>query len=168
MGDFHLLFFASFLAHSELGQNRKSSMRAHVFRFAPNSGHRLPDQACPKSAIDLRRSSIEPLGKYVPTDRDSAWSHQQFSIPPWNISKVCWHVAALIEMRLVDTLFLVFRSCCAASPFLDQQRASELSRALLGPEAARKLHLVCRPANLVACFHTPNLGYPEPGKGAQR
>jgi len=65
-------------------------MRAHVFRFAPNSGHRLPDRACPKSAIDLRRSSIEPLGKYVPIDRDHASCHQHFSFPPWIVSKVCW------------------------------------------------------------------------------
>src|SRR5438105_169653 len=30
-----------------LGQNRKSSMRAYVFRFAPESGHRAMQSACP-------------------------------------------------------------------------------------------------------------------------
>ena len=39
MGDFHLLFFASFLAHSVVGQKLKSSMRAYVFCSYPNSGH---------------------------------------------------------------------------------------------------------------------------------
>ena len=32
---------------SEMGQNRKSSMRANVFRFAPESGHRAMQSACP-------------------------------------------------------------------------------------------------------------------------
>jgi hypothetical protein len=39
VGDFHLLFFASFLAHSASGQSRKNSNRANVFRSSPNSGH---------------------------------------------------------------------------------------------------------------------------------
>jgi hypothetical protein len=34
-------------AMSELGQNRKSSTRANVFRFAPKSGHRATESACP-------------------------------------------------------------------------------------------------------------------------
>src|SRR6266576_3043813 len=34
-------------ATSEMGQNRKSSMRANVFRFAPESGHRAMQSACP-------------------------------------------------------------------------------------------------------------------------
>src|SRR6266403_4509269 len=29
------------------GQNRKSSMRAHVFRCSPNNGHRQDPSACP-------------------------------------------------------------------------------------------------------------------------
>src|SRR5258706_16362745 len=33
-----------------LGQNRKSSMRAHVFRFAPKSGHCATDSTCPLPA----------------------------------------------------------------------------------------------------------------------
>src|SRR5258705_13994145 len=33
-------------SHS-LGQNRKSSMPAHVFRFAPKSGHCATGSACP-------------------------------------------------------------------------------------------------------------------------
>jgi hypothetical protein len=32
------------------GQNRKSSMRADVFRFAPESGHRAMQSACPFGA----------------------------------------------------------------------------------------------------------------------
>jgi hypothetical protein len=39
VGDFHLLFFASFLAHSESGQKAKYSRRADVFRCSPNNGH---------------------------------------------------------------------------------------------------------------------------------
>src|SRR5258708_32994929 len=35
---------------SESGQNRKSSMRAHVFRFAPKSGHCATESACPFGA----------------------------------------------------------------------------------------------------------------------
>src|SRR6266404_540446 len=38
------------------GQNRKSSMRAYVFRFAPESGHRAMQSACPFRAIGLNRS----------------------------------------------------------------------------------------------------------------
>ena len=38
MGDLHLLFFASFLAHSELGQTEKYSARADVFRSSSNNG----------------------------------------------------------------------------------------------------------------------------------
>ena len=34
-----------------IGQNRKSSMRANVFRFAPESGHRAMQSACPFRAI---------------------------------------------------------------------------------------------------------------------
>src|SRR6476620_3211668 len=36
---------------SELGQNRKSSTRAHVFRFAPESGHCATESACPFRAL---------------------------------------------------------------------------------------------------------------------
>src|SRR5712675_1420009 len=34
-------------AISEMGQNRKSSSRAYVFRFAPKNGHRATTAACP-------------------------------------------------------------------------------------------------------------------------
>ena len=36
MGDLHLLFFASFLAHSEMGQTRKYSLRAVSSALLPN------------------------------------------------------------------------------------------------------------------------------------
>jgi hypothetical protein len=36
---------------TELGQNRKSSMRAYDFRFAPESGHCATESACPFRAI---------------------------------------------------------------------------------------------------------------------
>jgi len=39
VGDFHLLFFASFLAHSLMGQKAKYSLRADVFRFDRKNGH---------------------------------------------------------------------------------------------------------------------------------
>src|SRR5204863_10077481 len=32
---------------SQMGQNRKSSMRANVFRCSPNNGHRQGTSACP-------------------------------------------------------------------------------------------------------------------------
>jgi hypothetical protein len=48
---------------SELGQNRKSSMRAHVFRFAPESGHRAMQSACPFGA-----DFVAEIG--IPTARD--------------------------------------------------------------------------------------------------
>ena len=32
---------------SDVGQNRKTSMRAYVFRSAPNNGHRAITAACP-------------------------------------------------------------------------------------------------------------------------
>src|SRR6266404_1457554 len=37
-------------------QNRKSSMRANVFRFAPESGHRAMQSACPF------RANSRPMG----------------------------------------------------------------------------------------------------------
>jgi hypothetical protein len=45
---------------SELGQNRKSSMRANVFWFAPESGHRAMQSACPFRAISglMHRSNL--------------------------------------------------------------------------------------------------------------
>src|SRR5258708_38768593 len=36
---------------SETGPNRKSSMRANVFRFAPESGHCATESACPFRAM---------------------------------------------------------------------------------------------------------------------
>ena len=35
-------------------------MRAHLFRFAPNCGHRLPDRACPKGAATSGHYVREP------------------------------------------------------------------------------------------------------------
>src|SRR5258707_15274333 len=32
---------------TDMGQKRKSSMRAHVFRCSPNNGHRQDTSACP-------------------------------------------------------------------------------------------------------------------------
>jgi hypothetical protein len=45
-------------ANVSVGQNRKSSMRANVFRFAPESGHRAMQSACPLRATSglMRRS----------------------------------------------------------------------------------------------------------------
>src|SRR5260370_7407642 len=45
-----------------LGQNRKTSIRAYVFRFAPKSGHCATDSACPFRATNgLLRRSNRPL-----------------------------------------------------------------------------------------------------------
>jgi hypothetical protein len=42
------------------GQNRKSSMRANVFRFAPESGHRTTRSACPVGAKNRPCPGKEP------------------------------------------------------------------------------------------------------------
>src|SRR5882724_3861654 len=47
---FLLVLGSRTFSHS-LGQNRKSSMRAHVFRFAPDSGHCAVQSACPFRAM---------------------------------------------------------------------------------------------------------------------
>ena len=39
-----------------MGQNRKNSRRAHVFRFAPESGHCATDAACPFRATSGHRA----------------------------------------------------------------------------------------------------------------
>src|SRR5260370_36174303 len=49
---------------SELGQNRKSSMRAYVFRCSPNNGHRQDTSACPFRANNARR--LETSGSRCP------------------------------------------------------------------------------------------------------
>jgi hypothetical protein len=41
------------------GQNRKSSMRANVFRFAPESGHCATQSACLKSAMNGSHKPIQ-------------------------------------------------------------------------------------------------------------
>src|SRR5712671_1069138 len=46
------------------GQNRKSSMRAHVFRFAPDSGHCAVQSACPFRAAKSRRATLAFRGCY--------------------------------------------------------------------------------------------------------
>src|SRR5882672_12030714 len=43
---------------SEMGQNRKSSLRGYVFRFAPESGHRALQSACPFRAKARNRCAI--------------------------------------------------------------------------------------------------------------
>src|SRR5258707_4353932 len=45
-------------ATSPLGQNRKSSIRAHVFCFAPESGHCGTESACPFRATSGSRGSL--------------------------------------------------------------------------------------------------------------
>ena len=46
---------------SELGQNRISSLRGYVFRFAPESGHRAMRSACPFRATTglMHRSNYQ-------------------------------------------------------------------------------------------------------------
>src|SRR5260370_12997450 len=48
-----------------LGQNRKSSSRAYVFRFAPESGRRATWSACPFRAMKrhAQRRSLRRLGR---------------------------------------------------------------------------------------------------------
>src|SRR5260221_6974091 len=52
---------------SQLGQNRKSSMRANVFRFAPKSGHCATESACPFCA----KSGSEPVYSMTSSARAS-------------------------------------------------------------------------------------------------
>src|SRR6478752_1800192 len=42
------------------GRNRKSSMRAHVFRFAPKSGHCATESACPFRSNNRHRLDHDP------------------------------------------------------------------------------------------------------------
>ena len=41
-----------------MGQKRKSSMRGYVFRFAPESGHRAMQSACPFGANNGSGASL--------------------------------------------------------------------------------------------------------------
>ncbi len=50
---------------SEPGQNRKSSMRAYVFRFVPESGHRAMQSACPFRAISGSHSIPVAPGEHL-------------------------------------------------------------------------------------------------------
>jgi hypothetical protein len=56
-------------AMSELGQNRKSSMRAHVFRFTPESRHHVTHAACPFRAANRRHLAATSLGRFVGVER---------------------------------------------------------------------------------------------------
>jgi tetrahydrodipicolinate N-succinyltransferase len=49
-----LLMLKSDLGWSAVGQNRKTSVRANVFRVAPESRHRCMQEACPKRAMSSR------------------------------------------------------------------------------------------------------------------
>ena len=49
------------------GQNRESSMRANVFRFAPESGHRAMQSACPFRA-NRRHRACTPLANFLSED----------------------------------------------------------------------------------------------------
>src|SRR5258708_9450088 len=53
------------LRMSVVGQNRKSSMRAHVFRFAPKSGHCATESACPFRATTGPTSDAAFEGRIV-------------------------------------------------------------------------------------------------------
>jgi len=58
---------------SASGQNRKSSMRANVFRFAPESGHRAMQSACPFRAMNgLMRRSKRHLYSIILSARPSS------------------------------------------------------------------------------------------------
>ena len=46
-----------------IGQNRKSSMRAHVFRFAPESGHCATEPACPFRANRATFARLKSKGR---------------------------------------------------------------------------------------------------------
>src|SRR2546427_10819262 len=55
-----------------LGQNRKSSMRANVFRFAPESGHPAMQSACP-----FRATTRHPPRKRLMNDAFLMAPHYQ-------------------------------------------------------------------------------------------
>src|SRR5258707_835145 len=70
---------------SGLGQNRKSSMGAYVFRCSPNNGHRQETSACPFRAMsgssgrgaERRRISLEPfIGPLVKEARRAFFMRQ--------------------------------------------------------------------------------------------
>jgi hypothetical protein len=58
VGDFHLLFFASFLAHSELGQTRRFNVVRATSAFPP--------KACHKQTQALQAASFDYLIGTVP------------------------------------------------------------------------------------------------------
>src|SRR5258706_15722388 len=75
-------------AMSELGQNRKRPMRAYVFRFAPNNGHRQDTSACPfraniRSSSGSIRSQSFPRVTHPPMNREDrvrdgfVWAHRR-------------------------------------------------------------------------------------------
>src|SRR5664280_1880766 len=61
MGDFHLLFFASFLAHSVRGSKTVLTAPKRHFRSPPMNGHRRSRSACLKRATNgLMHRSKQP------------------------------------------------------------------------------------------------------------
>src|SRR5258705_8210169 len=55
---------------SETGQNRKSSMRAYVFRFPPESGHCAMQSVCP-FGCQTRTSSLNRRNQNIIADLQS-------------------------------------------------------------------------------------------------
>jgi len=62
---------------SGLGQNRKSSMRANVFRCSPNNGHRQDTSACPFRAIKrlVQRNKFRKFRPAMRSPRRGCRSH---------------------------------------------------------------------------------------------
>ena len=57
---------------SQLGQKRKSSIRAHVFRCSPNNGHRSTRSACPFHA---NTGSRRTLFDHLVGRGEQGWRH---------------------------------------------------------------------------------------------
>jgi hypothetical protein len=56
---------------SELGQKAKYSRRANVFRFAPESGHRAMQSACPFRADSVAKVPKATAAKFSPKNETS-------------------------------------------------------------------------------------------------
>ncbi len=83
---------------SLLGPNRKSSMRAYVFRFAPESGRRATWSACPFRAIKrlMHRSKIAKLFDHlVSSGEDVRWYGESERLGSFEVDDqlvFCWRL----------------------------------------------------------------------------
>src|SRR5260370_6071687 len=74
-----------------LGQNRKSSSRAYVFRFAPKNGHRATSAACPFRADSVAKVPKAAAAKFSPKNKtsDNRRAHASQNLRPMPQKNFC-------------------------------------------------------------------------------